>query len=200
MEKHLVRRITEPEAELWARLSHPEYLAAKAERLKPGSRRLLEVLASRCALKELIGEERPVVYDEYGAPALADHSQHISISHTQDYVAVIASADAPVGIDIERRGKRVERVVSHFLTDDERDLLCLLSPDEETYQLLLHLAWSAKEAAFKVLGHDYFDLRQLTSVIAVDRVRHTLLLHVERRPEPLLLHFDYTVDYVLVWL
>ena len=37
---------------------------------------------------------------------------------TTDYAAVIAS-EHPVGIDIERRGKRVARVVSHFLKPDE---------------------------------------------------------------------------------
>lgn len=197
---YIVWRITETEEELRAALDHPELYADKVANLKAGSNRMLEVLAVRRAMKVLFGgEEKLVEYDEHGAPRLADGSQYISISHTRDYVAVIAS-DAPVGIDIERRGERVQRVTSHFLQHDELALLALSSADDEALQLALHLAWSAKEAAFKVLGQDYYDLQHLTRIAQIDWHSKRIIMEVHNLQQPLTLGFDYTPDYVLVWL
>ncbi len=197
---YIVWRITESEEELRAALDHPELFADKVANLKAGSHRLLEVLAVRRAMKVLFdGEEKLVEYDEHGAPRLADGSHCISISHTRDYVAVIAS-DVPVGIDIERRGNRVQRVTSRFLQHDELALLALLSPDDDALQLALHLAWSAKEAAFKVLGQDYYNLQHLTRIAQIDWQSKRITMEVHNQQQPLTLGFDYTTDYVLVWL
>lgn len=197
---YIVWRITETEEELRAALDHPELYADKVANLKAGSNRMLEVLAVRRAMKVLFGgEEKLVEYDAHGAPRLADGSQYISISHTRGYVAVIAS-DAPVGIDIERRGERVQRVTSHFLQHDELALLALSSSDDEALQLALHLAWSAKEAAFKVLGQDYYDLQHLTRIAQIDWHSKRITMEVHNLQQPLTLGFDYTPDYVLVWL
>ena len=50
---YIIWKIDETEDELRNSLSHPEYFAAKIANLKSGSRRLLEVLAVRRAIKEL---------------------------------------------------------------------------------------------------------------------------------------------------
>lgn len=198
----LISPIDQSEEELLAQLQHPEYFAQKVERLKPGSRRRLEVLATRVMLKQLCGgEEQRVVYDEHGAPRLVCDSgtaPYLSISHTQGYAAIILSADGPVGIDIEQRGRRVMRVVSHYLMPDEETLLHAVTATDEQYLLALHLAWSAKEAAFKVLGPDYYDLQHLTRITALDWQQRTLTLYVHAQSQPMILHFDYTDDYVLV--
>lgn len=216
MYDYIVWKITETESELLSQLEHPEYFAQKVANLKSGSRRKLEVLAVRRALKELFyGEEQRVAYTADGAPYLLDRSEHISISHTDGYAACITSAEAKVGIDIERIGKRVERVVSHFLKPEE--LVAIeasssgslsdvsgnpLPPSRGTEGVLLplHLAWSAKETAFKVLGKEYYDLQRLTSVLRIDYEAKTLLLGVEGREKPLQIHFDYTDDYVLTFV
>ncbi len=200
---YIVWKITETEDELRASLSRPELYAEKVQNLKPGSRRLLEVLAVRRALKELFyGEEQLVVYDEHGKPFLAeqedavsDKKPYISISHTQDYAAVITSV-VPVGIDIERIGNRVQKVVSHFLKEEELVTLSLYTEKVPA----LHLAWSAKEAAFKILGQAYYDLQHLTTVTHIDTEKKTLLLAVNDRNQPLIVHYDYTEDYVLAWV
>lgn len=193
---YIIWKITEAEDELRFSLSHPEYFAEKIANLKPGSRRLLEVLAVRRALKELFyGEEQQVSYDEHGKPSLPDGKPFISISHTQDYAAVITS-DVPVGIDIERIGNRVQKVVSHFLKEEELVTLSMYSEQVPA----LHLAWSAKEAAFKILGQKYYDLQHLTTVTGLDTTNKTLLLAVNDRPQPLIVHYDHTEDYVLAWV
>ena len=194
---YIVWKITENEEELRASLSHPEYFEAKIRNLKPGSRRMMEILSVRRALKELMcGEEKRIIYDRYGKPSIDEPgAPFISFSHTKQYVAVIAS-DVPVGIDIERRGDRVQRVVPQFLTPDEVAVLSL-TPDLD---LSFHLAWSGKESAFKVLGQSFYDLKKLTSIVCVDMDRKLILLHVEGRELPMRIHFDYTDDYVLTWV
>ena len=192
---YIIWNINETEEELRASLSHPEYFAEKIANLKPGSRRLLEVLAVRRALKELFyGEEQEVVYDEHGRPSLKAGKPYISISHTHGYAAVISS-DVPVGIDIERIGNRVEKVVSHFLKQEELVTLALYSEAVPA----LHLAWSAKEAAFKILGQEYYDLQHLTTISHINVSQKTMSLNVEGRPQSLIVHYDYTEDYVLAW-
>lgn len=81
--------------------------------------RKYEWLAVRVLLKTLCGEEKKVVYLPSGKPYLADGSAHISISHTNGYVAVALHPTEEVGIDIERYGVRVCRVVSRFVRPDE---------------------------------------------------------------------------------
>lgn len=194
---YIVWKITESEEELRASLSHPEYFEAKIRNLKPGSRRLMEILSVRRALKELMyGEEKRIVYDRFGKPSIDEpNAPFISFSHTKQYVAVITS-DVPVGIDIERRGDRVQRVIPQFLTPDEVTVLSL-TPDID---LAFHLAWSGKESAFKVLGQSFYDLKKLTSIVCVDMERKLILLHVEGRELPMRIHFDFTEDYVLTWV
>lgn len=182
---------------LLQQLTRPELFAAKVERLKPESRRLREILTTRVLLKQMLGQEVEVLYDVEGRPALAAPFVHLylSISHTDGYAAVILE-EKPCGIDIERRGNRVQKVVSHFLTPDEEALLS----GHTDPQLALHLAWSAKESAFKVLGKDYYDLQNLTSVIAIDEQSHVLTLSVVGRDNPLSIHYAVHPDYVLTWL
>lgn len=182
---------------LLRQLVRPELFAAKVEHLKPESRRLREILASRVLLKQMLGQEVEVLYDADGRPALAAPFDylHVSISHTEGYAAVILE-EQPCGIDIERRGNRVQKVVSHFLTPDEEALLS----QQDDPLLALHLAWSAKEAAFKVLGKDYYDLQNLTSVIAIDPQSQVLTLSVVGKETPLFIHYDIHPDYVLTWL
>lgn len=200
---YIVWNISETEEELRQSLQHPEYFEQKVRNLKPGSRRMLEVLAVRRALKELFyGEEQQVEYDEHGAPRLVWHSSpapRISISHTDGFAAVITSSK-PVGIDIERLGRRVARVIPHFLKPEEVARLTLLSnADDDLFSLLLHLAWSAKETAFKVLGQSYFDLKKLTTITSVSLPTHTLKLEAQGIDGALTIHFDATQDYVLTW-
>lgn len=175
-------------------LEHKEYYASKVANLKPESRRRLEILAVRCLLKDMMGEEQEVVYDEFGAPSLSDSNLFLSISHTDGYVAAIVG-DQPVGIDIERRGKRVERVRSKFLQASEEALL----NSESDPMLSMHLIWSAKETVFKFLGQKYYDLQNLTCITRIDFEERFMTMEVEGRNKPLTIHFEYTDEYVLCY-
>lgn len=177
-----------------AQLEHTGYYAAKVANLRPDSRRRLEILATRCLLKEMLDGEQIVSYDEYGAPSLTGSGQYVSISHTDGYVAVII-AGKPVGIDIERRGRRVERVRSKFMQVSE-DALVAETPDPV---LSMHLIWSAKEAVFKFLGQQYFDLQNLTCVTSIDFMRGVMTMDVCGLESALTIYFETTEDYVLCY-
>lgn len=163
-------QIAETASELKAQLQLPDLYADRIARLLEDSRRMREILAIRCLLKAMTGEEQRVLYDKDGKPLAPQQMEsvryengkeihyvwsHLSISHTDGWAAVILS-DHPVGIDIERLGRRVQHVTSHFLKAPEMEFL---QDDVE-----LHIAWCVKESLFKILGRDYYDLRRRTSV------------------------------------
>ncbi len=205
-------RIEETSAELRALLNFPVMYADRIAPLRENSARMREILAVRCLLKAMTGEEQRVLYDADGSPAIPQQIEsvrqsdgkevhtvwtHLSISHTEGWAAVLL-ASRPVGIDIERLGRRVERVTSRFLQESE---LALLRDEVE-----LHLAWSAKESLYKVLGRDYFDLQHLTTIEAVNYTsregnlrRGTMDVTVSRQGLKTL-HFETNSDFVLTCL
>lgn len=112
--------------------------------------RILEMLAGRVLLKELLGVEKRICYTSSGKPYLEDGSFHISISHTKKYVGVVVDAVNPLGLDLEQIGDKIKRVQSRVISDKE-----YITPDNEVAHLLLH--WSAKEAIFKYLDEEGVD-------------------------------------------
>ncbi|MBK5720718.1 4'-phosphopantetheinyl transferase superfamily protein [Dysgonomonas sp. Marseille-P4677] len=115
--------------------------------------RVLEILAARLLIKELVGEERQVYYTTSGKPHLTDQSHYISVSHTKKFVAVAINKLKPVGLDIEQISEKIRRVQSRVIGADE-----YIDPNNELIHLLLH--WSAKEAMFKFLDSDSIDFRK----------------------------------------
>lgn len=68
--------------------------------------------------------------------------RHISVSHSEDCIAVYIAQNNPIGVDIEKKRSLAQDVVKRFLNDKELKLLLRekLSP--------IH-GWCAKEAFFK---------------------------------------------------
>ena len=118
-------------------------LIAFAQSLEAKSRlRRLEVLYERAVLSQMLGYMPEIAHDANGRPLIPDYS--LSISHTRGYIALmLAEPTAQVGIDIEYRSERVNRVAAHFLRPDE-DFA------QSTQQRLV--CWCVKEAAFKAFS------------------------------------------------
>lgn len=114
--------------------------------------RKTEFIAVRVLLYHLLNQQKQISYLDSGKPYLADNSYHISISHTKGYVAVIISQSHEVGIDIEQRGEKVNRVAHKFVRADEA---YPNHPLEETTRRLL--IWSAKEVMYKCLNSEGVD-------------------------------------------
>lgn len=148
--------IEESEQELLSMLDIPSFYIDKLKELKTETRRR-EWLASRVLLKELLGCEKQVVYQQNGAPVLEDASFQISFSHTKNYAAVlVASTSAPgIGIDIETIKPTVLKVRRKFVNEEEERYLA-----EETLLAQLLIMWSAKESMFKAMGVEEVDFRK----------------------------------------
>ena len=133
-------------------------------------------------------------------PSPAVPSPCLSISHTHGYAALLLSSDGSVGIDIERRSDRVERIASRFIRPDEQ-------ADTTDEKLLL---WSAKETVYKRYSEDqlaFFDMRALPTatsskpgVAATEGMRGAIQVENTKRGELVTVYYEFTTDYVLTYL
>jgi phosphopantetheinyl transferase len=121
---------------------------------KMSEHRKCEWLSVRLLLKNLLGEEKQILYTDSGKPYLADNSLYISISHTKGFVAVALDEEEPIAIDIEYLSPRVEKIRTRFVNEVEENSL---SQENRLIHLLLH--WSAKESLFKLLDEKDIDFK-----------------------------------------
>ena len=125
-----------------------ESLVAYALEHFGSEKRRCEWLAARILIKKLAGSSACVCYSADGKPCLSEGSRHISISHTDGYVAVAFHAEYNVGVDVEIIGSKVLKLYKRFLNSAEVDSL---DRSNETVAMLLH--WSAKESFYKIIGN-----------------------------------------------
>jgi phosphopantetheinyl transferase len=104
--------------------------------------RVKQWLATRLLLNYFFNDVH-IIYDELGKPSL-DNGWFISISHSNEYVAIIINKINNCGIDIEKISPKVERIKHKFL--NELDLKNIISEQDLT------LFWGAKEALYKYYG------------------------------------------------
>ncbi len=124
-------------------------------------KRRLERLAARVLLREafpMAGQR--VGYGDDGRPFLLDSSLDVSFSHTAGYAAV-ALSPKKVGIDVERiSGSKALRLSPRFMNGDELSMVSS-SPTPEADAVVV---WSAKEAAYKIVGRSVYDFKRTISV------------------------------------
>lgn len=137
--KLLVRRLmSEAEAARWVTEEELKMASSFAS-----ERRRREYLTWRAVLRQQLGGDLKIAYNEVGAPILPDREEYISVSHARDRVVVMLS-DKRVGVDIERLDRRFGRILSKYLTPREQ----ALSSDNRFHAA----AWCAKEAIYKWAG------------------------------------------------
>ncbi len=185
-------KMNEDEAELLSLAGLPE-LPPQTNRI-----RRLEFLAVRAMAAKMGIQAAEIAYLPSGKPFLTDNASSISISHTKNYVAVVLSRHALIGVDVEHATDRVRRIRHKFMHSKEEDRLKeVCNPIDETVGLLLH--WCAKEAMFKAVpeeGVDFAQELQITEFSALDFSGSFkgLFLRTNRT-----FHIDYLVkaDFVL---
>ncbi len=87
-----------------------------------------------------------------GKPYLKDYpSLFFNISHT-DNLILIAIANSPVGIDVEKNERNADKeaIIRHFFS--EREQQSFFSQPEEQRQLAFVKGWTRKEAMLKATG------------------------------------------------
>lgn len=117
---------------------------------------------------------------------LASYTSNLSISHTRGYVVLLLSDDSGVGVDIEYRSNRVERIASRFIRPDEQ-----VGTTNE--KLLL---WSAKETVYKLFSEDrlaFYDMRVLSIGEGVMQIENM------KKNEVVAVSYEFTPDYVLTY-
>ncbi|MDD4991072.1 MAG: 4'-phosphopantetheinyl transferase superfamily protein [Paludibacter sp.] len=158
-------------------------------------KRKREFLGVRIALKALLGKEIIVKYDADGKPFLADNSYHISVTHSGKWIAVMAHPTQLVGIDIEIPTDKIQKIYKRFLSTTEQEAL---SNGNNISQL--QLAWSAKEALYKIIGKEAVDFAKQLRIFPfeVKPVGEISALHIESNT-PYHLHYIQNPAYTLVY-
>ena len=154
----LVWKMAENESELEKLLVNLDSYKSDLEKLTSPKRRL-EFLTSRVAINAILNRPVNVIYDDNGKPLLENELSHISISHSRKWVAVIHHPTLITGIDIECPTDRINKIAHRFLNQAELESF---SGNDETKKI--QLAWSAKEALYKIIGSDVADFASQLSV------------------------------------
>lgn len=158
-------------------------------------RRSIEWLSTRVMLLNLLGEEQMILNREDGSPYLADGKMHISISHTKDYAAILLHEAFAVGIDIETRSERINKIAGKFISDHE-----YIDPSQRTVHQLLH--WSAKESLFKLMNEQGVNFRHHLHIHPFTPERSGVITATETKSgltRSFSLHYEVHPEYVLTW-
>ncbi len=143
-----VWHITEEAMDLYGMLQLNEHERKFYESLQQGKRNL-HWLGSRVLLRTLLKTKHyiDVQLDENNKPYLVNFPYEFSLSHSNDYAAVIICKGKKVGIDIERMSEKIQRIKHKFLSDQELSFI-------QTHHEIEHLyvCWGIKESLFKLYG------------------------------------------------
>jgi len=125
-------------------------------------KRETEKAGSLYLLKEMLKTDAfSLEYHSTNKPYLKDRTEHISISHSHDKLAIIINEKENTGIDIELIRDKVLKIRHKFLNEKE---MSLASDNVE----LLITVWAAKEAMYKVYGLKELDFMKNLSVMEFD--------------------------------
>jgi 4'-phosphopantetheinyl transferase len=167
------------------------------------NRRKAEWLASRVLVKELLGYYSEIYYDAHGRPFLKNNL-NISISHSEQLVAVLISKEEEIGIDIQKMSDKIAKVALKFLNDDE-----ILNIDLDKSVQHLYANWCAKETLLKIYGRKYIDFRQniiIPPFKFTDEGKFTGKIQIASSNQEYLLNYQtifidnhYSNNYMMVW-
>jgi len=101
-------------------------------------------LAVRQLAKKVLKTGDQIIYNDFGVPHLKGHDFHISLSHSEEKVALSFNRDYETGIDIQYKNQKILNIKRKFTSDFELDWI----PSEKESDFL-HILWGAKEAMFK---------------------------------------------------
>lgn len=104
-------------------------------------------LSIRHLLKDVGYTDADLFYDEYGKPHLHD-GNHISITHSFTFTAIIISKGGPVGIDIEKQRDKIVKIAHKFTPFEEYKTIA----NHDALVSKLTIVWGGKESLYKIYG------------------------------------------------
>ena len=145
-----------------------------------------EWIISRIGIREILGAKVSTNYVER-KPYLVGSNLELSISHSDNLVVVMTSKNS-CGVDIENTTRNFERVKTRFLGKAELDFI---SGDD------LSLAWSIKEAAYKLIGVLDIDFATMFIITNIDKQNNiaTLTYNCNTYTFKFLKHKHYNIVY-----
>ena len=149
-----VWHITESEDELRKMTSVPTDELEEISYIRNESLRK-QKLAVRALIDVMFEDKVYLSHHDNGKPYIENCATNISITHTENYVAVILSETEDVGIDIESLGRDFSAVEKKALSEDEIDDL---DDDRRNEQLAIY--WCAKEAIYKMQSQPDVDFAE----------------------------------------
>ena len=146
------------------------------ETLNPS--RKIEILNSHILISHLTKNKEPIQFlkDEFGKPVLIHATGFMSISHSfTRSCAIIAPVD--VGIDIQKKVDKINRIKRKFLSDEEFSRV-----EGEGEIDMLHVMWGAKECLYKAYGKKKVTFKTELNLDAFEYNPHggTLTGHVKK--------------------
>ncbi len=126
---------------------------------------------------------RGLAKDEHGKPYLLDSAIEISLTHTEQYIAVAFSEIGAVGLDLEQPRDQILRIFPRLFSPAEVEAVKQDLEEATVY-------WSAKEAMYKLYGKRAVDFRKhlllwrskgtLEGKIHIDEFFHECRFHISR--------------------
>lgn len=139
--------------------------------------RCREWLAVRVLLHRVADISELIAYKESGGPYFVHTPLSVSISHTSHF-ACLALGNAAFGVDIEQYGAKALALTDKFLKPQEKGLVSQTSIAPEQFAVL---AWSAKEAVYKVADDVSLGLFQDITIEHVDESKALLSVRVQHQ-------------------
>ena len=195
-----VWQVTETEEELLNITSVPTDELEEISLFRSESQRR-QKLAVRALINELFEEKMYLNHHDNGKPYLENCATNISITHTENYVAVITHEEEEVGIDIESLDRDFSAVEKKALSEDEIDDLEDNSSNKND-QLAIY--WCAKEAIYKRMSQNRVIYAEQ---IEVEKFRpkgegelEATFIHKDEHEEEFDLEYMIFDRHVMVWL
>ena len=193
-----VWQITETEEELMAITSVPTDELEEIQLFRQESHRK-QKLAVRALINEVFEEKMYLNHHDNGQPYLENCATNISITHTENYVAIIIHDEEEVGIDVESLERDFSAVEQKALSEDEIDDL---EKNKRNEQLAIY--WCAKEALFKRMALNRVVYSEQIEVekfnVRKEGELEATFIHKDEHEEDFELEYMIFDRHVLVWL
>ena len=193
-----VWHVTESEEELLSLTSVPNDELEEISLFRSESQRR-QKLAVRALINEVFEDKMYLIHHYNGQPYLENCATNISITHTDNYVAIIIHDEEEVGIDVESLDRDFSVVEKKALSEDEIDDL---EKDRRNEQLAIY--WCAKEAIFKRMSQNRVVYAEQIEVekfnVRKEGELEATFIHKDEHEEDFELEYMIFDRHVLVWL
>ena len=193
-----VWHVTETEDELMNLVSVPTDEMEEISLFRSESQRR-QKLAVRALLNEVFEDKMYLNHHDNGKPYLENCATNISITHTDNYVAIIIHDEEEVGIEIESLDRDLSAVEKKALSEDEIDDL-----DDEKKNEQLAIYWCAKEAIYKRMSQNRVDFAEQIEVekfnLRKEGELEATFIHKDEFEEDFELEYMIFDRHLLVWL